>query len=150
MLSRPDRFSVPVAIHLFLTRGNDILLIRRYNTGYEDGNYSVIAGHIDGGESVTTAMCREAYEEGGIELDPETLPPACVMHRRASDGERIDFFFIADRWEGDLRNLEPGKCDEFRWVARDRLPDNIIPYVAAAIETWRGGAWFTAFGWGPE
>lgn len=147
MTSSADRFSTPVAIHLFLTQGDELLLIRRYNTGYEDGNYSVIAGHIDGGETVTTAMCREAYEEGGIELDPQSLQPVGVMHRRAPDGERIDFFFVADRWKGDLRNLEPEKCDEFRWVSPDRLPDNTIPYVASAIKTWRTGAWFSAFGW---
>lgn len=97
MPSRPVQFSVPVAIHLFLTRGNEILLIRRCNTGCEDGNYNVIAGHIDGRESVVTAMWREAREEGGIDLDPGTLQPVSVMHRRAADRERIDFFFVADR-----------------------------------------------------
>ena len=147
MRSSTERFSTPVAIHLFLTQGNDVLLIRRHNTGYEDGNYSVIAGHIDGGETVITAMCREAHEEGGIELDPETLQPAGVMHRRATDGERIDFFFVADRWKGNLRNLEPEKCDEFRWVSPDCLPENTIPYVASAIKAWRSGTWFQAFGW---
>jgi len=50
-----ERFSTRVAIHLFLMQGDEVLLIRRYNTGYEDGNYSVIAGHIDGGETVMTA-----------------------------------------------------------------------------------------------
>ena len=40
-----DRFTVPVAVHLFLRDGDRILLLRRFNTGYEDGNYSVIAGH---------------------------------------------------------------------------------------------------------
>ncbi len=127
MPSRPARVAVPVAIHPFLTRGNDILLIRRYNTGYEDGKYSVIAGHIDGGEAVTTAMCREAFEEGGIELDPDALPPAGVMHRQAPDGERIDFFFTVDRWKGDLRNLEPEKCDEFRWVSPVTCPKTPFP-----------------------
>lgn len=147
MTLAPKRFSTPVAIHLFLTRGDAVLLIRRFNTGYEDGNYSVIAGHIDGGETVTAAMCREASEEGGIELDPKTLQPVGVMHRRAADGERIDFFFATDRWKGNLRNLEPEKCDEFRWVPSDRLPENTVPYVASAIRTWRSGAWFSAFGW---
>jgi hypothetical protein len=91
MTSSAERFSTPVAIHLFLMQGDEVLLIRRYNTDYEDGNYSVIAGHIDGGETVMTAMRREAYEEGGIELDAGTLQPAGVMHRRAPDGERIDW-----------------------------------------------------------
>jgi len=58
-----DRFKVYSAAHLFLTRKDEILLLRRYDTGYEDGNYSVVAGHLDGGESVKRTMVREAQEE---------------------------------------------------------------------------------------
>jgi len=46
----------PSACHLFLRRDDQILLLRRFNTGYEDGNYSVIAGHIAHGEDVIAAM----------------------------------------------------------------------------------------------
>jgi len=41
-----------VAVHLFLLQDNKILLSKRYNTGYEDGNWNVPAGHVEEGESV--------------------------------------------------------------------------------------------------
>ncbi len=140
------RFSTPVAVHLFLLQADSILLLRRYNTGYEDGNYSVIAGHLDGGETLVSAMCREAREEAGIELVPESVEVVGVMHRLSND-ERIDFFITADQWHGEVRNMEPHKCDELRWVSLDRLPENTIPYVATAIRSWRDGEWFTSLGW---
>src|SRR4051812_27606999 len=63
-----DWFKMVVAVHLFLLRDDQVLLLRRQNTGYEDGNYSVIAGHVEGGEEIKAAMIREAREEAGITL----------------------------------------------------------------------------------
>jgi 8-oxo-dGTP diphosphatase len=37
--------------HLILIDNNKNLLLKRENTGYEDGYYGVIAWHIDGGET---------------------------------------------------------------------------------------------------
>ena len=45
-----------------------VLLSRRYQTGWHDGEYSVPAGHVEAGETVTQAALREAREEVGLEL----------------------------------------------------------------------------------
>jgi 8-oxo-dGTP pyrophosphatase MutT (NUDIX family) len=147
-MSKP-RFTFVSAVHLFLLRGEQVLLLRRFNTGYEDGNYSVPAGHLDGGEQVIQAAIREAREEIGIEIAPEDLAVAGIMHRKAED-ERIDVFVAATRWTGEPRNCEPDKCDELRWVDNDTLPENVIPYVRRALENYQAGRWFDSFGWPDE
>ena len=135
-----------VAVHLLLVRDGDILLLRRHNTGYEDGNYSVIAGHLEGNEEVVTAMLREAREEAGIEIPPTALQVVGVMHRR-SDKEYVDFFLTADSWSGEIKNMEPERCDELAWFRLDGLPENVIPYVRKAISNYSRGQWFGSFGW---
>lgn len=140
------RFTAKVAVHLFLMRDRQVLLLRRQNTGYEDGNYSVIAGHLDGGEEVRAAMIREAAEEAGIRIDPADMRVVGVMHRLSND-ERIDFFLTASRWTGEVRNLEPHKCDQLDWFDPENLPPNVIPYVRKALENFRAGVWFDSFGW---
>ncbi len=141
-----ERFKLVSAVHLFLVRDHEVLLLRRYNTGYEDGNYSVPAGHLDGGEEVKAAAIREAREEVGITIDPADLEVVGVMHRLSND-ERVDFFVAASRWSGQVANCEPDKCDELRWCDMDRLPDNVIPYVKRALENYRSSRWFDSFGW---
>lgn len=140
------RFKMPSAVHLFLLRGDAVLLLRRFNTGYEDGSYSVVAGHLDGGERVEQAAVREAREEVGIDLDPAALEVVGVMHRRADD-ERIDWFLTAREWSGEPSNCEPNKCDELRWSPLDDLPENIIPYVRRALTNYRQQRWYDSFGW---
>lgn len=141
-----ERFRLLAAVHLFLLRDDAVLLLRRFNTGYEDGNYSVIAGHLDGDEDVIAATIREAREETGIMLSPEDVTVVGVMHRKAAD-ERVDFFLVAARWTGDIRNAEPEKCDALTWFPRDALPENTVPYVRRALDNERSGRWFDRYGW---
>ena len=141
-----QRFKLVSAVHLFLIRDGQVLLQRRFNTGYEDGNYSVIAGHLDGGEEIITAMIREAWEEAGIEIVPEDIQAVGVMHRNASD-ERVDFFLAARRWTNEPRICEPERCDELVWYPLDGLPENMVPYVRQGLENYLAGRWFDSFGW---
>ncbi len=144
----PAKFAFKSAVHLFLIEGDRVLLNRRCNTGYEDGKYSVPAGHLDGGEEVKAAAIREASEEIGISLAPEDLEVVGVMHRK-SDDERIDFFLTAHRWSGEITNREPEKCDDLAWFPLDQLPPNFVPYVARALKNAQSGRWFDSFGWTP-
>jgi len=141
-----ERFKLASAVHLFLIREGKVLLLRRFNTGYEDGKYSVVAGHLNGDEEVKVAAIREAREEVGVEISPLDLQVVGVMHRKSND-ERIDFFLAAASWAGEVTNGEPDKCDELAWVNMDALPDNVIPYVRKALDNYRRGIWFDSFGW---
>ena len=141
------RTAFPVAVHLFLLKNNTVLLLRRFNTGYEDGNYSVIAGHIDGGEDVFNSMIREAKEEAGIYILRNNLKIVQVMHRKKADEERIDYFFACDIWNGTAEIMESDKCDELIWVDMNKLPDNTIDYIQAAIGNYKAGISFSIFGW---
>lgn len=138
-------YTVVISSYLFFVRDGKILLARRVNTGYRDGEYSVPAGHIEEGEFATEAAIREAREEVGVEIAPEDLRPAHITHRHCGDHERIDFFFAVERWVGEIINAEPEKCDDIRWCAFDTLPENIVPYIREAIMNYRAGRSFSEF-----
>jgi mutator protein MutT len=140
------RAKFPATIHILFFRGDEILLLRRFNTGYRDGEYSVPAGHLDGDETVVQAAAREAREEIGVRVETGNIIFSSVMHRREGD-ERVDFFVHVRAWQGEPFNSEPDKCDDLRWVNIHNLPENTIPYVRKAILNHLEEVRFDEFGW---
>jgi|SRR5579885_1036003 len=130
------RFSIITDVHLFLRKDNKILLLLRENTGYEDGNYHVPAGHMDGNEKVTTALIREAKEEIGITILPENCKLVHVMHSKTNN-ERMGFFFEVKQWKGKVTNMEPNKCGALTWFDINELPGNMVMYARYAIERYK-------------
>lgn len=133
--------------YLFLIEDNKILLQRRFQTGFEDGNYGVPAGHLDGGETARVGGAREVAEEIGVTIDPADLTVVHVMHRKAVNDERIDFFMTGSRYVGMITNKEPHKCDDLQFFPLDVLPPNVVPYVRIAIEAYRQGKFYSEYGW---
>lgn len=117
------------AVYVLLRRDNKILFIKRQNTGYRDGSYSLPAGHVDGGEAAITAAIREAKEEVGVDVLPEHLQLVHTQHRVAEGGdhERISLFFETTLWQGEPCNAEPDKCSELRWASVEALPETLVP-----------------------
>lgn len=138
-----NRFTYIGSSYLFLIKDGKILLQRRFQTGFQDGNYGVPAGHLGGNETAREGCAREIREEIGIEIKPEDLEVVCVMHRKAEDDERIDFFMIAKTYTGEVTNREPHKCDDLSWFELDNLPENIVDYVKIAIENYRNGVTYS-------
>lgn len=133
--------------YLFLIKDEKILLQRRFQTGFQDGNYGVPAGHLDGGETAKEGCVREIKEEIGITILPQNTEVVHVMHRKGSLDERIDFFMTASNYTGKITNCEPNKCDDLSWFPLDGLPENIVDYVQVAIENYRKGVFYSEYGW---
>jgi len=142
-----ERFALRAAVYLILIKEGKTLLSRRYNTGWMDGKYSLIAGHLDGREKVSDSMIREAFEEAGVRVAKEDLKPVKVLHRNSGNQEYMDFFFIAEKWEGEPMVKEPNKCDDMNWFPIDNLPANTLTYIKNVIENYKDGIPFIESGW---
>jgi len=138
--------ALPVAVHVFLLREHTVLLARRADTSFEDGNYGPPGGHLEPDETLLEAAIRECREEVGVELEPAALAVIGVTHYTSPTGDGVDFFFRATRWTGEPTAV--AECDDLRWCSPDALPENTIPFVRRAVEhhllAW---AWFDESGW---
>lgn len=142
-----ERAQYVVATHLLLFRGSTTLLMRRANTGWSDGMWSVIAGHVEHGETARSGTIREAHEEAGITCRIEDLRLVHVMHRKTSEKELLDFFFTTDSWHGEPTIGEPEKCDGCQWFAMDDLPEHTVPYIRSALAHAQRHEPYSEFGW---
>jgi 8-oxo-dGTP pyrophosphatase MutT (NUDIX family) len=144
-----DRFKPYAAALVFFIKDDSILLMRRFNTGWADGQYTVPSGHIEAYEPVIAAAARESYEEAGLQTDPADLEFVHVSYRHNTDGGRIyvDFFFVCKKWIGEPTNAEPDKCDDVRWFPLSNLPENIVPFVKKAIDAYQQQRTFSEYGW---
>ncbi len=142
-----DRFRLLAACYLLPIKGKKVLLSRRFNTGWKDGWYSLIAGHLDGNESVSDSMIREAKEESGIEIAKKDLVPLTSVHHKTEDSEYVDFFFAVKKWKGEPQIKEPNKCDDMSWFPIDKLPEKLLPHVKQIIQNLDSNVPFFEHGW---
>jgi 8-oxo-dGTP pyrophosphatase MutT (NUDIX family) len=132
-----ERFCLAAAVYGVLRDGDRVLLLRRAGSGYHDGELSLPAGHLDGGEDALSGLVRELREELTIGVDRDTCRLALVMHRppeAPGDHEYLDLFFAVTRWDGVPAIGEPDKCSELVWANSASLPADTIGYIRAALD----------------
>lgn len=123
------------AVFGLLIKNNEILLIRRFNTGYKDGFLTLPTGHIEKDELPKEAMLRELKEETGLICNLESIIPIHVMHRICDSGRTyVDYFFKIEDFFGEPSNMEPEKCDLIGWYNKNSIPKNTLPSVKIAVD----------------
>lgn len=139
-----------VSVFVIVMRESRVLLLRRSNTGWHDGDYSLPAGRHDGGETLVQAAARELQEETGLYANPAQLRLVHLLHCRQGDSgeEWLGAFFSADEWAGTPTVREPHKHDALDWYEISQLPKNVIPYTRQGLLLSQSGIGFSTFGWG--
>ena len=144
-----QRHTLIPASYLLFEKEGKLLLLRRFNTGFEDGKYSLPSGHVEEGETFKECAVREAKEEVGVEIEERDLECVHIMQRLSSvdSEERIDNFFKVNKWKGTLENKEPEKCDDLSWFEKENLPENLIEFVKKALKKMERKEFYSEEGW---
>lgn len=137
---KKERYKITTAVYAVIINNSQILLSLRKNTGFMDGKYSLVSGHVEEGETLAEAMIREAKEEAVIDIRKLKLATTMFRHKITEDGnDYIDFYFIIENFDGDIINNEPDKCGSLEFFDLNDLPDNTIDYVKFGIDNVLNG-----------
>jgi 8-oxo-dGTP diphosphatase len=125
-----DTKKLKVAVYFFLMKDNKYMLIKRGDTNYMNGYYSIPAGKVDEGEGIIEGGIREMNEELSLNLDSKDISFEHVLFR----DEWVDVFLSAKIDE--YKVVEPNKITEILWVENlENLPEPFIPCVADVIQS---------------
>ncbi len=129
------RNKLPISVQLILENEDKILLMKRKNTGYEDGKYSLPGGHVEPNEEIRKALIREAQEEIGIHIEVQDVEFYKVINRKVNtEQEYVDFIFKANHWTGNVTNEEKDKCEEIIWVNKKEIPENTLNFIPQILK----------------
>lgn len=136
-----------VGVAVFVVAGGQVLVGSRRGS-HGEGTWALPGGHLEFGETVGACARREAFEETGLEI--EVIREVAFTSDFFEDEEKhyVTLFVVARVVGGRLELREPHKCDEWRWVAPDRVPAPRFLPLANLIEQCerRGGSLADLFG----
>src|SRR5262245_5897633 len=112
------------ALLFLLNTNQEVLLLRRINTPFCNGCYSLPGGEVKKGETARQALVREARDSLNLRIEPDNLTLVHCMYRKCNDPEFIALIFQAQDFQvTDIVNCEPERHDLLGWYSLNSLPE---------------------------
>ena len=116
-----------------VSKGNKILLGKRKNS-YKAGFYGIPGGRVNEPEKLVDTAKRELFEETGIKVDD--LEYIGVIRDQHKGYTFTHFAFLCKNPSEEPKNLEPNKCEGWKWFHQDKIPDQTLLSHIAAIDLY--------------
>jgi 8-oxo-dGTP diphosphatase len=132
----PPRGPLREAVVAVITRGHEVLLIRRGAGVPDPGYWAPPSGNIELGESQEAAVIREVREEVGLMVRPVVK----LWESVSSSGTHTLYWWRAEYVDGTLA-LNRREVADARWVDRAEIDavEPLFPVDRAFFRAWREG-----------
>ncbi len=136
-----DPYSVPrVGVGVMVLRDGKLLLGQRRNT-HGDGEWALIGGKLDHGESIEECCRREIREESGMEI--QNVRFGSLMNSiKYPPKHFLAIGMVADWKSGEPQIFPEEKISEWGWFEFDKLPQPMFLDSLGVINGYRAGVIF--------
>jgi len=109
--------------------------------------YSIPGGNLELGETFEEGAIREIKEETNLDLlGPEVIAVTNNLETYRNEGlHYISVVLIASNYSGELKNMEPEKCEEWLWVDPSKLPTPHFDASRMAVECYLDKKFYNIF-----
>jgi 8-oxo-dGTP diphosphatase len=114
-----------VGVAIIITKGNQILLIRRKNV-HGAGSWSTPGGHLDFGETPEACARREALEETGVEITNIRFRAITNDVFTAPGKHYISIWMESEYLSGEAHIAADYEVEEIGWFTWDALPEPLF------------------------
>ncbi len=109
-----------------LIRKEEKILFGKRKNAHGEGDWCCPGGHLEFNENWEDCARRETREEAGIEIKHIQFLTATNDLFTKENKHYITIFMVADYASGDVRIMEPHKCEAWRWCAWNELPEPLF------------------------
>jgi 8-oxo-dGTP diphosphatase len=150
MNSQNDPQSFFVCPNLILMKNSKVLLLKRMDWApLWPSCWHCVTGKMEQGETPKQTIIREAFEEVGLNIDPELAITVSVTAKSFKNPEMvyrdISLFFIVKDFKEEPINKEPRLHEKMDWFDIHALPSPIIPVVEYGIKQYSNGKLYGDF-----
>lgn len=110
-----------VGLGVLIIKDNKVLLGKRKNS-HGDGSWCFPGGHLEFNESWESCATRETMEETGIKIKNIKFSTATNDLFPLENKHYITIIMRADYDSGEVKIMEPEKCELWDWFEWDKLP----------------------------
>lgn len=130
-----------VGVGVLIKNHEEKILLGLRTASHGAGEWSFPGGHLEFGETLFEAAKRETREETGLEIRQCELISVCdeMRYIKTDNKHYLNLGVLGTDVHGELRVLEPEKCQEWKWFDQDDVPSNLFEATALTLLNYRQG-----------
>ena len=121
-----------VGVGIIVIQNNQVLFGKRKNS-HGAGLWAPPGGHLEFGETVKECTIRELKEETNLTAE-KVVYTEWTNDVMENDKHYVTLFMMVPQFSGELKTLEPHKCEGWKWFDIGNFPSPLFGSIYSLIE----------------
>jgi 8-oxo-dGTP diphosphatase len=114
-----------IGVGVCVIKDGKVLLGKRKNA-HGEGAWCFPGGHLEFNENIEDCARREVLEETDLSIKNLRFGPYTNDIFKKENTHYVTLFVIADYDSGELKIMEPEKCEKWDWFEWNKLPEPLF------------------------